>query len=209
MSLKVVGAGVGRTGTLSLKVALEKLLGAPCYHMVEVFGHPDHAPQWVSAGRGQMPDWHALMKGYAAAVDWPAAAYWPELMEAFPDAIVLLSTRDSSETWWNSANETIFKRIPDAPPGVFKDMVTGMFQRFTPEIRDKAKSIAAYERHNAQVRARVPKNRLVEYQPGQGWEPLCKALGVPVPNEPYPHTNSREEWLTRFAGGPPTALLDQ
>jgi sulfotransferase family protein len=207
MSLRVVGAGVGRTGTLSLKLALEKLLGAPCYHMVEVFAHPDHTQYWVSAGRGQMPDWHAVMKGYAASVDWPAAAYWAELMAAFPDALVLLSTRDSAETWWASADATIFSRIPDAPAGPFKDMVMGMFQRFTPQIRDKAASIAAYERHNATVRAKVPKQRLVEYQPGDGWEPLCRALGVPVPNEPFPHTNSREEWLARFSGGPPPELL--
>lgn len=203
MALRVVGAGLGRTGTLSLKVGLEKLLGAPCYHMMEVFTHPEHAAYWISAGRGDMPDWDEVFKGYVAAVDWPPCAWWPEISAKYPDAIVLLSTRDSAETWWNSANETIFGGVDKAPPGPFRDMVTGMFaSRFTPNIRDRAASIAAYEKHNAEVRARVPKSRLLEYQPGDGWEPLCRALGVPVPSEPYPHTNTREQWAARM-GAPP------
>jgi hypothetical protein len=204
--LRVVGAGLGRTGTLSLKGALEKLLGKPCYHMMEVFTHPEHAPIWLAAARGKLPDWKQLFAGYAAAVDWPASAFWPEIAAAFPDAIVLLSTRDSSETWWNSAHETIFGTVDKAPPGVFRDMVHEMFRaRFTPDVHDRAASIAAYERHNAEVRAKVPKHRLVEYQPGDGWEPLCKALGVPVPSDPYPHTNTREEWKARL-GAPPTPV---
>ncbi|MFI5316978.1 MAG: sulfotransferase family protein [Myxococcota bacterium] len=203
MSLRVVGAGLGRTGTLSLKVALEKLLGAPCYHMMEVFVHPEHAPAWLSAGRGQMPDWDELFKGYAAAVDWPACAWWPEISAKYPDALVLLSTRDSSETWWNSANETIFPSSSKAPAGVFRDMLSAMFSsRFTANIHDRAAAIAAYERHNAEVRRRVPKHRLLEYQPGDGWAPLCRALGVPVPSEPYPKVNTREEFAARVATGP-------
>jgi len=165
-----------------------------------VFKHPEQVPQWLSAARGVMPDWNELLKGYAASVDWPSAAFWPEIAAANPDAIVLLSTRDSSETWWNSAHETIFSAIPKAPPGEWRDMVTTMFRtRFTSELENRAAAIAAYERHNARVRASVPKHRLLEYQPGDGWEPLCKALGVAVPSGPYPKTNTREEWLTRFA----------
>jgi len=203
MSLRVVGAGLGRTGTMSLKVALEKLLGAPCYHMLEVFSHPEHASYWTAAARGQMPDWDEVFKGYVAAVDWPPCAWWPEISARYPDAIVLLSTRDSAETWWGSADATIFAGIDRAPEGSFREMVQAMFaSRFTPDVRDKAASIAAYERHNAEVRRRVPKSRLLEYQPGDGWEPLCRALGVPVPGEPYPHTNTREEWAARM-GGPP------
>jgi len=203
MSLRIVGAGLGRTGTLSLKMALEKLLGAPCHHMMEVFMHPDQANHWLAAAQGKTTDWHELLKGYAAAVDWPSASFWPELAAAYPDAIVLLSTRDSSETWWNSAHETIFGQIDRAPSGmVFTEMVRTIFQnRFTPHISDRAAAIAAYEKHNADVRARVPKSRLLEYKPGDGWEPLCRALRVPVPNEPYPKANTREEWLARV--GPP------
>jgi hypothetical protein len=204
MSLRVVGAGLGRTGTLSLKGALEKLLGGPCHHMMEVFIHQEQIPGWTAAGRGQMPDWHEFLAGYVAAVDFPAASFWPELAAANPDAIVLLSTRDSSETWWQSASSTIFKSIDLAPDPKWRDMIGAIFaSRFTLDFTNREAAIAAYERHNAKVRATVPKHRLVEYQPGDGWEPLCKALHLPIPAEPFPHTNTREEWLARFASGPP------
>jgi hypothetical protein len=210
MSLRVVGAGVGRTGTLSLKVALEKLLGAPCYHMMEVFTHPDHAKQWAAAGRGQKVDWDGLLSGFAAAVDWPASAFWFELAQANPDAIILLSTRDSAETWWGSANDTILGRMPQAPPGDWKDMIDVMMrERFTSNYKDRDAAVAAYEKHNADVRRRAPKNRLLEYQPGDGWEPLCRALGVPVPNEPYPHTNTRQEFHQRLAAMATTLLSNK
>lgn len=196
--LRVVGAGVGRTGTLSLKVALERLLGAPCYHMMEVFGHPDHVPLWRDAARGRMPDWKALMHGYAAAVDWPASAFWPELASAFPDALVLLSVRDA-DAWWRSANGTIFPATERSPSELWRSMVDEMFaSRFTPAIRDRDASIAAFERHNARVRAEVPARRLLEWRPGDGWEPICRALGLPIPAEPFPHTNTTAEFNARL-----------
>ena len=136
MTVRVVGAGLGRTGTLSLKAALERLLGAPCYHMAEVFAHPEHVDVWTAAFKGHQPDWKKFLSGYAAEVDWPASAFWFEIAEVFPKAIILLSTRDSSETWWNSANETIFRGIDAAPPGKWKDMVEAMFgYRFTRKHR--------------------------------------------------------------------------
>src|SRR4051812_43170520 len=107
MTLKVVGAGIGRTGTHSLKIALERLLGAPCYHMVEVFERPADVARWQDAADRRPVDWHALMDGFAAAVDWPASACWEDLAEAFPDAVILLSVRDSAEQWWTSASRTI------------------------------------------------------------------------------------------------------
>src|SRR5438105_250833 len=116
MTLRVVGAGLGRTGTMSLKLALERLLGAPCYHMVEVFSHPEHVPAWHAAAQGRMPDWDQLFAGYAAAVDWPSAAFWPELIEAYPEALVVLSVRDS-ESWWQSAHETIFATVGSGVAG--------------------------------------------------------------------------------------------
>lgn len=198
MSLRVVGAGLGRTGTLSLKVALERLLGAPCHHMMEVMAHPEQVAVWTDAFKGKPPDWKQFLSGYAATVDWPSAGLWWEISQAFPNAIILLSTRDSAETWWDSASQTIFRAIDSAPPGPWRDMATAMFGRFTPKIGDRAAAIAAYERHNADVRKRAPKARLLEYKPGDGWEPLCKALGVPVPSEPYPKTNTREEFLDRI-----------
>lgn len=200
MSLRVVGAGLGRTGTLSLKLALERLLGAPCYHMMEVFTHPEHIPLWHSAATGEMPDWKELFRGYAAAVDWPAASFWPEISAAFPDAIVLLSVRDA-ESWWQSAHETIFPTSQAQKDTAWLEMVNAMFtSRFTDELEDREACIAAFEQHNVRVRKTVPPDRLVEWRASNGWEPLCKALALPVPDEPFPRANTREEFLSRVRG---------
>ncbi len=201
MGLRVVGAGCGRTGTASLKMALERLLGAPCYHMIQVFEHPEHVPMWHGAMLGHEPDWNALFAGYAAAVDWPASACWPELIHAFPDALVLLSVRDP-EAWWTSANETIFAGLdsnPIAPPG-WKEMAHAMIEeRFGADITNRESCIAAFNAHNAQVRATVPKERLLVWQSGEGWAPICEALHLEIPDEPFPRTNTREEWRARAA----------
>ena len=199
MALRVVGAGLGRTGTLSLKVALERLLGAPCYHMAEVFAHPEHIGRWHAAARGEMPDWHALFAGYQAAVDWPAAAFWPEIARAFPDAIVLLSLRDP-ESWWQSAHDTIFP-VSQAATDEWRAMIDALFAaRFTSALDDRAACIAAFERHNAAVRKAVPRSRLVEWRAADGWTPLCTALGLPAPAEPFPRVNTREEFIGRTSG---------
>jgi hypothetical protein len=199
MSLKVVGAGLGRTGTLSLKLALERLLGAPCYHMVEVFGHPEHLASWRAAIEGEPVDWATLMTGYAASVDWPAAAFWRELSEANPDAIVLLSTRSSPDAWFKSASDTIFTVGRAAPPdgelADFAGFPDAMFgATFTANWTDHDEAIRAYEAHNAAVRAEVPSDRLVDWQPGDGWEPICAALGLAVPSEPFPHANTTSDF---------------
>lgn len=196
MTLRVVGAGLGRTGTKSLKVALERLLDAPCYHMSEVFQHPEHVPHWHAAALGEMPDWHALFDGYAAAVDWPVGSFWPEISEAFPDALIVLSARDA-ESWWNSAHATIFGAIQRVENDPWRDMVNEMFRsRFTLALEDKDACIAAYARHVARARRDAPKHRFLEWSPRDGWEPLCDALGLAVPDEPFPHVNSREEFLS-------------
>lgn len=195
MTLRVVGAGLGRTGTKSLKLALERLLGAPCYHMSEVFQHPEHIPQWHAAARGKMPDWRALFAGYGAAVDWPVGSFWPEISEAFPDALIVLTARDA-ESWWESAHATIFQAMQRVENGPWRAMIDEMFRsRFTPAVEDKKASIAAYERHVAHARRSAPKTRFLEWSPREGWAPLCAALGVRVPDETFPHANSREEFL--------------
>jgi len=199
MTLRVVGAGLGRTGTASLKTALEQLLGAPCYHMIEVFKRPSDTTVWRDAGHGTMPDWSAFLSGYAAAVDWPASAFWEELAAANPEAIILLSTRDP-EKWWESASQTIFAPMGGPPPAPgFGEMLEAIMgaKRFTENRQDKRAVIAAFERHNANVRAKAPKHRLVEWTAADGWEPICEALGVPVPSTPFPRTNTREEWFER------------
>ena len=205
--LRVVGAGLGRTGTHSLKIALERLLGSPCYHMVEVFKRPSDVATWTAAANGAHTDWHKLFDGYAAAVDWPAAAFWSQIAEAFPDAVILLSYRDA-EGWWKSANKTIFegfRRRPQEAPTqgpamnpAFVSMITALFGKtFTPSFLDEAAAKAAFERHNEEVRKRAPRARLVEWQAKDGWGPLCAALGLPVPDEPFPVTNTTEEFRAR------------
>jgi hypothetical protein len=210
MTLRLVGAGVGRTGTHSLKLAVETLLGAPCYHMREVFEHPDHVTCWRAAADGEPVDWDAVFAGYAATVDWPGAAVWQEIAAAYPDAIVLLSVRDSAETWWRSADATIFQGLRREPPpdsdlapwhAMVRELLAG---RFTPHLDDELAAKAAYERHNAEVRAGVPRDRLVEWQPGDGWAPLCAALGVPVPDVPFPHVNTTAEFQEMMRSRPPT-----
>jgi len=198
MTLQVVGAGLGRTGTSSLKAALELLLDAPCYHMIEVFGHPDHVPVWTAAARGEPVDWEGVLGSYRAAVDWPAASFWRELGDAYPGALVLLSVRDDAEAWWRSASRTIFDAMQrPTPPELAEQfaMTTEVFRRrFTEDWTQPDAAMAAYERHNAEVRAAVPPERLVEWRPGEGWGPLCEALGVAVPDEPFPHENTTADF---------------
>jgi hypothetical protein len=201
--MRVIGAGLGRTGTLSLKLALERLLGAPCYHMLEVFGHLEHVPTWHAAIRGERVDWQPVLGGYAAIVDWPGAAVWRELMAAYPDSVVLLSTRSDAQTWLTSARATIMDNGPEnkmeddpSMPG-FEPMLRDMFGGFDPDWRTDAAALAAYDRHNAAVRQEVPPSRLVEWQPGDGWPALSTALGLPVPDEPFPHVNSTDEFRAR------------
>jgi hypothetical protein len=199
MTVRVIGAGLGRTGTNSLKIALEQLLGGSCYHMLEVFGRPDDIAVWQDAVDGKPVDWNALMRDFSACVDWPVCEFWSDLADVFPDAIVLLSSRSSPEAWWKSANETIFEvgrrgAPPDPTLAAQRKMIRGLFERFTPDWTDPAAAQAAYVRHNDAVRAAVPSERLVDWQPGDGWKPICDALGVPVPDMPFPHANTTDDF---------------
>lgn len=200
MALQVVGAGLGRTGTHSLQLALQRLLGAPCYHMMEVFGRPDDIPVWQAAAEGAMPDWAAFLADYRAVVDWPAAAFWAELHACFPDAVVLLSVREDADAWWRSAHDTIFalgaRPIPDDPVFAAQMRMVDelLTRRFTPDWQDARAAKAAYERHNEAVRTAVPRARLLEWRPGDGWEPICAALACEVPDEPFPHVNTTSDF---------------
>jgi hypothetical protein len=205
MSLRVVGAGLGRTGTASLQLALQQLLDGRCYHMGETFGRPDDIPVWHAAVDGDPPaDWNEFLSDFVATVDWPACAFWRELSAANPDAVVLLSTRSSADAWWKSANDTIFqvsrREMPEdgeavdvlkAQMAMAKDMLS---KTFTPDWQEEAAAKRAYEAHNAAVRAEVDPARLVDWQPGDGWEPLCTALDVPVPADPFPHVNTTADF---------------
>ncbi len=194
VGLQVIGAGLGRTGTTSLKRALEHLLGGPCYHMLEVRERPDDADAWGAAYEGRPPEWGRFFDGYRATVDWPAAPFWSEISTAFPDALILLSVRDP-DAWWTSASNTIFPALatyfaPDAPDDGWTRMGRGMMSSFTPGWQDEPSAKAAYLAHNQSVREAAAGGRLLEWHPGDGWDPICAALGYDVPDLPFPHTNT-------------------
>lgn len=199
MALRVLGVGLGRTGTSSLRVALEMLLGEPCYHMREVITRqPEHIQIWHDAALGNMPDWDALFADYAATVGPPPAWFWPELLAAFPDALVLLSIRDA-QTWWDSASQTIFKTDESATMSdTFKAMTKAVYTSLGLVNRqDRETAIRISEAHNTAVREAVPAERLLIWQVGDGWAPICEALDLPVPDVPFPHTNTRAEFQAR------------
>ena len=199
MTIRVVGAGLPRTGTSSQRRAIEHLLSGRCMHMSAIEGHPFNLGLgWQQALDAGSTDWAQLLQGYVAAVDWPASMFWRELSEAFPDALVLLSVRESPEQWWQSMNKTVLEvgrmaLAPDWKDG--RDLVT-LLERFTGTDQWDAPAVlmATYERHNALVRHTIPQQRLLEWHAVEGWAPICQALGVPVPTIPFPHLNKREDW---------------
>jgi hypothetical protein len=204
VALRVVGAGVGRTATHSLKVALERLIGGKCHHMLEVFADPRQVSGFTDAIEGKPVDWAQLMSGFTASVDWPSASFWPELSEANPDALVLLSVRDA-EDWYRSASNTIFLGFELLPPEMrpWMDEVRKLLRdRFSDRLDDSVAMIDAYERHNEAVRRSVPPERLLEWRPEDGWDPICERLGVSVPDEPFPVTNTMAE-MRAMLGLPP------
>jgi len=201
MTLQVIGAGLGRTGTNSLKVALERLLGGRVHHMYEVFLDGQRQfPLWQAAADGAPhPQWASALDGFVGAVDWPSCRWYELLAAEHPDAVVVLSHRRDADTWWRSADRTIFQHLRTGRTGdpgltMIRTVVTGHIGSYT----DGSIAKAAYERHNAEVRERIPRARLVEWQPEDGWRPLCDALGVAVPDEPFPVTNTSEEFRSRF-----------
>jgi hypothetical protein len=206
MALSIVGAGLGRTGTLSLKVALERLGFGPCYHMTEVFSHPQHVALWSDALGGRFA-WDELFAGYRAAIDWPACHFWRELADHAPGAKVILTLR-SPESWYASIRETIFEVLRAEPPPapemqawhrMVKELIAE--RTFGSDFPDRERAIAVYERHNDAVKRALPPERLLVYEVAQGWDPLCRFLGAPVPAEPFPRVNSKDEFRARAGLG--------
>jgi hypothetical protein len=199
MTLKVIGAGYGRTGTMSLKLALEQLGFGPCYHMVEVFKNPQAPLWWIEAADGH-PDWEKIFAGYDSTVDWPNATFYKELADAYPDAKVILTERDP-EAWFKSTQATIFARdIPPDSTDPWMQMVGKVIARlFDGQMHDRDKLISVFMAHNARVREVIPADRLLVYEVAQGWGPLCDFLGAPVPDGPMPKVNSTEEFQGRLA----------
>ncbi len=205
MALAVIGAGFGRTGTLSLRDALERLGLGPCYHMYEVVQNPGHADFWQRAADGLAVDWEELLGGYRSAVDWPVCSFWVELAARYSDAKVILTVRDP-ERWFESCWSTIFPRI--LRPVAADDEVArrrGRMQRqliveqtFGGDIESPEHAKAVFLRHIEDVQRRLPAERLLVYEVKDGWGPLCAFLGLPVPDEPFPQVNTTEAFRARF-----------
>ena len=217
--MKIIGAGFGRTGTTSLKAALETLGFGPSYRLTEVFEHPEHVAFWEAARRGEGVDWEGFFSGYGVAVDWPAFTFYGELVQAFPEAPVILTVRDP-DRWYESVRSTIYEirklsagpapmRLAFASAGLFAPAVTGIARladetlwegTFDGRFEDKPYAIETFRRHNEDVKRRVPAERLLVYDVREGWEPLCDFLGVEAPDEPFPHLNDTREMRRRLLG---------
>jgi hypothetical protein len=215
MALEVIGAGFGRTGTMSLKVALETLGFGPCYHMTEVFTHPEHVELWRAAAQGKPLAWEQIFDGYRATVDWPGCAFWAELLQSYPDAKVILTVRDPNE-WYESAYNTIYRISGAASSPVFylasllvpaakrmkhaqRMIIEVVWQRdLDGRFEDRGYAIETFERHNEEVKQHVPAENLLVYEVREGWGPLCEFLGVEMPDEPFPHLNDSEVFKGRI-----------
>ncbi|MCO6009277.1 sulfotransferase family protein [Actinoallomurus purpureus] len=203
--LEVIGAGFGRTGTLSLKLALERLGFGPCHHMIELIDDDQQLDLWSRVAEdGGAADWDMVYRDFRATVDWPGAAYWRSLVQHYPDAKVILTVRDPRK-WYESAYASIYRArsfVEDAPLGERRRDLVGRLVwdgEFGGRFEDAEHAMAVFAEHNDAVRREVPADRLLEFEVRQGWRPLCDFLGVPAPGEPFPRSNDRQEFADRIA----------
>jgi hypothetical protein len=202
---RVIGAGWGRTGTASLKRALEQLGFGPCHHMEEVIQIPADVPTWVRASQGAKIDWATFLRGWGATCDFPSALHYRELAEAFPEAKVVLTVRDA-DGWYESMRTTIvdaFQRFPNRYIVKYLPRVGAPFKVMNPSplkasvmdrFDDKPAIIAQFEAHTEEVKRTIPPERLLVFDVKQGWDPLCRFLGVPIPEEPFPRLNDAKQF---------------
>jgi hypothetical protein len=203
--MRIIGAGVGRTGTYSLKLAMNRMGLGPCHHMEEVLHNLGaQAPLWSAALSGR-PDWEAIYRGYESAVDWPTAGFFRELFHAYPSAKFVLTHRNP-ESWAESFSATIYKLLAgkDQGPPEMRDwleMAGGVIAKtgFPPGL-DRGALIDAFVAHNEAVKATIPAERLLVFEVKEGWAPLCAFVGAPVPDEPFPRTNDRAEFWDLVSG---------
>jgi len=206
MALEVIGAGFGRTGTLSMKAALEQLGYGKCHHMLEVMPDDEQLGIWHRISQGETPDWDKVFEGFGASVDFPSAGYWREIAAHFPDAKIVLTSRDF-DGWYASASETIWAFSEVIPGWIMmipkvrkiREMVyAAIWDRvFHGKFADKAAARQVFEQHEADVKAAFGPDRLLVFHPKQGWEPLCEFLGQPVPVGAFPNLNDRDEFIKR------------
>ena len=203
MALDIIGAGFGRTGTLSLKFALETLGVGPCHHMHEIRKKPEQVNAWYDAASGVKVDWDAVFEGFKAQMDWPGAAFWRELTEAFPKAKVILTVREP-ESWFRSIQKTIVpstligRRLEDDP--ISKSISEMIYQTvylplFDGRLDDRAHALKVYNSHIEEVKKTIPKDRLLVFDVKSGWSPLCNFLELDIPKTPFPRTNSTDEFI--------------
>ena len=207
--MKVFGAGFGRTGTMSLKFALEKLRIGPCYHMREVVSRPSHIKLWYDISRGEHPNWNRLFSGFNSAVDFPVCLFYKQLINIFPEAKFILTLRDF-DTWYISTANTIYK-VPSILPDWFERVVypirmfivmqvnliwVGLFKN---NFSDRESTKLVYYEHIESVKKIIPADKLLIYNVEEGWEPLCEFLDVDVPDIPFPKVNNTAEMLRNFA----------
>lgn len=222
--MKVIGAGLPRTGTLSQKVALEMLGLGPCYHMVNVLGNLDLAPQWRRAMDGE-GNWDEIFDGFESTVDWPGSFFYRELMEVYPEAKVVLGVRDG-DSWARSMRDTIWgvfygdglvRHLSSARGHVdpkwhgYIEMMEEMWQRsglMEGEDTPAEWMSGAMERYQDEVQRTVPSDRLLVWSVTDGWDGLCDFLEVPVPDTPFPHLNESAEFADRLIDGSLIALQE-
>jgi hypothetical protein len=213
--MKLIGVGLPRTATLTQKVALEMLGIGPCYHMVNVLGDLDLVPLWRDALDGT-PDWERIFEGHQSTVDWPGGFFYRELIEAYPDAKVLLSVRDP-EAWERSMRDTVWgviwgdsliRHLSSASAVVdpkwrgYLELMKGLLWEGRGTLADRHSErdglIESFNRHTAAVKQAVPADRLLVWDAKEGWEPLCRFLGVDVPPMPLPHVNDSQTFKDRL-----------
>ena len=208
MVLEVIGAGLGRTGTMSLKYALEELGFGPCHHMYEVVGDPMCWPFWTRAFAGEDVDWEEGYKGYCSAVDDPTTCFYAQLAERYPEAKVILTHRDP-DRWFDSAQnsalsdaalEYLENETPETKP--LNDLLAPMgWDPRDPRTHDREYMLNWFKSHVEEVKRTIAPERLLVFQVSEGWDPLCHFLGVDVPESTFPHVNTTEQFLTMVRTG--------
>jgi hypothetical protein len=209
--MKLIGAGFGRTGTMSLKGALEQIGFGPSFHMIDLVRDPTPLPYWQAAAGGERIDWTKALAGWESSVDWPGCTFYEQMIETWPDAPVLLSVRDP-ESWYEScvnsihaAKEMALKGELDGgdeeppSPEVLK-MINDLIWNgtFHGRFLEKNYALEEFHRHNEEVKSKVPADRLLVWEVQEGWEPICRFLGVDVPNTPFPHLNDTASFRAMF-----------
>lgn len=201
--MRLIGAGFGRTGTMSLKGALELIGYGPSFHMIDLLRTPELLPPWAAAARGEPVDWRAALDGWGSTVDWPGCTFWEQHLQTWPEAKVLLNVRDA-EGWYRSCLNSIWEAkemglrgelrgsdTENAPRPEVMQMINDLIWNgtFHGRFLEKEYAFEVFHQHIADVKAKVPADQLLVFEVKQGWEPLCEFLGVPVPDEPFPHLN--------------------